>query len=293
MSGFMTSTTALKVFEVAGADKIDPEKVRQHGFSDAPRPDGKRAGWVGLGDPLDTDFAFGIGHGQFLAFSLRVDERKPSAAAIKIRLAEALKNEAAANDGKVSGKRKKELKEAITASVTAKADFIPTLVDCILDVDAKRLYVSTTSDALLAILLDLFQKTFGVTPQAVVAKADMAALFARIFQEDVTLNGVTYFADAYTVTLDTPEQAEAKAKVAVANSQGAVATALADGLHIRKMALKASEDGQEVAFTVADDLAITGLKLPKGEKGDEADATFLLKADACAFAARVVEALGK
>lgn len=292
MSGFMSSTTALKVFEVSDY-KIDAEKLRQHGFSDAPRPDGKRAGWVGLGDPLDTDFSFGIVHGRFLAFSLRVDERKPSSAAIRIRLAEALKDEAAAHDGKVAGKRKKELKESITAAVTAKADFIPTLVDCILDLDAKRLYVSSTSDGLLGILLELFQMTFGVTPQALVAKADMGALFARIFREDITVDGVKVWADGYTVSLSTPEQAEDKAKVAVANSQGAVATALEDGLHITKMALKADGDGQEVGFTLADDLAVSGLKLPRGGKGDEPDATFLLKADACALAAKVVEALSK
>lgn len=292
MSGFMSSSTALKIFAVADYT-IDAEKLRQYGFSDAPRPDGKRAGWVGLGDPLDTDFSFGIVQGQFLTFSLRVDERKPSAAAIRIRLAEALKEEAAAHDGKVAGKRKKELKESITATVTAKADFIPTLVDCILDLDAKRLYVSSTSESLLSILLDLFQKTFGVMPQALMPKADMAALFARIFREDITVEGVAIYADGYTVSLSTPEQAEDKAKVAVANSQGAVATALDDGLHITKMALKADENGHEVTFTLADDLAVTGLKLPKGEKGDDPDATFLLKADTCAFGAKVVEALSK
>lgn len=292
MSGFMSSTTALKVFAVADYT-IDAEKIRDHGFSDAPRPDGKHTGWVGLGDPLDTDFSFGIVQGPFLAFSLRVDERKPSAAAIRIRLAEAVKKEAAAHDGKVAGKRKKELKESITATVKAKADYIPTMVDCILDLDAKRLYVSSASEPLLAILLDLFQKTFGVMPQALVPKVDMAALFARIFREDMTVDDVTVCADGYTVSLTTPDQAEDKAKVAVANSQGAVATALDDGLHITKLAIKADEGGQEAAFVLADDLAVTGLKLPKGERGDDPSATFLLKADVCAFAAKVVEALGK
>ena len=80
--------------------------------------------------------------------------------------------------------------------------------------------------------------------------------------------------------------------MAVSNNQGAVATALADGLRISKMALIATEDDQELTFSLGDDLSIAGLKLPKGEKGD-ADATFLLKADACARVAAVVEALSK
>ena len=37
--------------------------------------------------------------------------------------------------------------------------------------------------------------------------------------------------------------------------------------------------------------AVSGLKLPKAEKGAEEDAEFLLKSDACSSAADIVEAL--
>ncbi|GKG93822.1 hypothetical protein CE91St38_18300 [Desulfovibrionaceae bacterium] len=292
MSGFMSSTTAMKVFEVQ-AKEPDSDKLRKYAFTTTHGPDGKRVGWVGLGDPLDLDFSFGIDFGRFLAFSLRIDERKPSSAAIKIRLAEAIKEEAAAGDGKISGKRKKELKEAITATVTSKADFIPSLTDCIWDVDAQRLYVSTASEGVLAILLELFNKTFGVTPAPVSPKADMAALFARAFRENIPVDGTDVSANGYSVTLATPEQQENKAHVVVVNNQGAVATALEEGLRITKMALLAVDGEQELAFALADDLTISGLKLPKGEKGDDTDATFLLKAEACAHVAGVVEAMSK
>ena len=76
MSGFMTSTTALKIFS-APAQKADGDSLRKHVFTTAPGPDGKRVGWVGLGNPLDLEFDFGIDHGRFMAFSLRVDDRKP------------------------------------------------------------------------------------------------------------------------------------------------------------------------------------------------------------------------
>ncbi len=290
MSGFMSSTTALKIFE-APAKNPDADRLREHGFSPTPGPDGKRVGWVGLGDPLDLTFDFGIDHGRFLAFSLRIDERKPSGATIRIRLAEAVRDEAAANDGKISAKRKKELKERITDEVTARADYVPSLADCIWDLDADRLYVSTASETVLNILLDLFHRTFGVAPVPVAPGVDMAAFFARAFRESVSVNGMEIAAGS-SVTLVTPENQEDKAQVAVSNNQGAVATALADGLRISKMALIATEDDQELTFSLGDDLSIAGLKLPKGEKGD-ADATFLLKADACARVAAVVEALSK
>lgn len=293
MSGFMSSTTVMKIFE-AQAKEPDSDKLRKHVFTPTPGPDGKRVGWVGLGDPLDLDFSFGIDFGRFLAFSLRIDERKPSSAAIKIRLAEAIKEETAANGGKVSGKRKKELKEAITATVTSKADFIPSLADCIWDVDAQRLYVSTASESVLAILLELFHKTFGVTPAPISPKADMAEIFAKAFRESISVDGGTEVsANGCSVTLATPEQQEDKAHVVVVNNQGAVATALEEGLRITKMALLAVDGEQETTFSLADDLAISGLKLPKGEKGDDADATFLLKAEVCAHAAHIVEALSK
>lgn len=291
MSGFMSSTTALKIFE-APAKNSDADRLREHVFSPTPGPDGKRVGWVGLGDPLDLAFDFGIDHGRFLAFSLRIDERKPSGATIKIRLAEAVRDEAAANGGKkVPAKRKKELKERITDEVTAKADYVPSLTDCIWDLDADRLYVSTASETVLNILLDLFHRTFGVAPVPVAPGVDMAAFFARAFRESVSVNGMEIAAGS-SVTLVTPENQEDKAQVVVNNNQSAVATALTEGLRISKMALIATEDDQELTFSLADDLSIAGLKLPKGEKGD-ADATFLLKADACARVAAVVEALSK
>ena len=68
MSGFMSSTTAMKVFEVQ-AKEPDSDKLRKYAFTTTHGPDGKRVGWVGLGDPLDQDFSFGIDFGRFLAGS--------------------------------------------------------------------------------------------------------------------------------------------------------------------------------------------------------------------------------
>ena len=143
-------------------------------------------------------------------------------------------------------------------------------------------------------MLELFHKTFGVTPAPISPKADMAEIFARAFRESISVDGGTEVsANGCSVTLATPEQREDKAHVVVVNNHGSVATALEEGLRITKMTLLAVDGERETTFSLADDLAISGLKLPKGEKGDDADAMFLLKADACAHAAHIVEALSK
>lgn len=291
MSGFTGSTTALRIFNVQ-LNNPDGQRLYQHVFTPTPGPDGKRIGWVGLGDPLDLEFAVGIDHGRFLAWSLRIDERKPSSAAIRIRLAEALKKEA--EKGKVSRTRKKELKESITAAVTAKTEFIPTLTDCILDVEAQKLYVSSTSGTILNILLELFKQTFEVSPTPVTASADMGAFFAKLFKEDVPLkDGIELRANGCAVTLSTPQQSENQAQVSVVNNEAAVDTALKDGLHIVKMAIVAVDGENELSFAMSDDLMVTGLKLPKGERDDDPEATFLLKADACATVARIIKTFSR
>ena len=90
--------------------------------------------------------------------------------------------------------------------------------------------------------------------------------------------------------MGTPASVEEPSKASIVNSQAAIETALGEGMEIVRMSLAASEEEQ---FSLSADLTVTGMKLPKGEKGDEPDAVFLLKADICARVARIVEALGK
>lgn len=90
------------------------------------------------------------------------------------------------------------------------------------------------------------------------------------------------------------EQAEEKAAVAVQNSLNAVAQALEEGMAIQKLHLVATSDAdpdRQLEFTLDAGLAISGLKLPKAEKGAEEDAAFLVNADICSRVADMVEAL--
>ncbi len=126
------------------------------------------------------------------------------------------------------------------------------------------------------------------------ACGDMPKLFAAI------LRGEGYPCEGYTLhpmgsaSLAASEQAEEKAAVAVQNSLNAVAQALEEGLAIQKLHLVATFDAdpdRQLEFTLDAGLAVSGLKLPKAEKGAEEEATFLVNADACAAVADMVVGL--
>ena len=294
MSGFMSSSTALMICKADSAASLDLDALRQHAFTPEIDADGRRFGWVGLGDPLDTDgFELASVDARFMGFSFRLDTRKASGAVIRIQLAEAVREEIASGK-KVGGKRKKELKEAITAKLTARAEFVPSLIDCLWDAEKGRLLVGSASVKAVQSVLELFKTTFGIDTTPLTPAGDMPKLFATI------LRGEGYPCEGYTLhpmgsaSLSASEQAEEKAAVAVQNSLNAVAQALEEGMAIQKLHLVATSDAdpdRQLEFTLGAGLAVSGLKLPKPEKGAEEDATFLVNADACVAVADMVETL--
>ena len=68
-------------------------------------------------------------------------------------------------------------------------------------------------------------------------------------------------------------------------------TALGEGLDIQKMRLSATQEGTELEFALDASLTVSGLKLPKAQKGADDAATVLLKADTCSMVARLVKTL--
>lgn len=277
MAGFLGNTTSFSLFEAPVPQRMDfADAVRALPFSDAVTPEGKRMGWVGLGNAVDTDFLFGIDHGRFVALSLRVDSRKALGAALKLQLAEAVQAELAQGK-KVSGKRKKELKEALTARLISRAEWTPALTDCLWDLENGRLLVAASPN----------KATFGVDAQAFAAGAELPSFFARLSREDVALNGWE-LSCAGSATLATSTQTEDKGAVAVQNCESSIASALNEGLTIQKLAMTAvPADTPDVSlsFSLDTSMTVSGLKLPKAEKGADADTDFLLKADTCVRAA--------
>ena len=292
MSGFMSSTTAITICKVNSTVNFTLDALRSHAFTPDIDADGRRLGWVALGDPLDTDgFELASVDGRYSGFSFRLDTRKASGAVIRFQLAEAVREEIASGK-KIGSKRRKELKEAITAKLTARAEFVPSVIDCIWDAEKGRLLVGSTSAKAVQPVLELFKTTFGMDATPITPAEDMPRLFAAI------LRGEGYPCKGYTLhpmgsaSLSASEQAEEKSAVAVQNSLNAVAQALEEGMSIQKLhlvATSASEPDWQVDFTLDASLTVSGLRFPKAEKGTEEDGTFLLNADICSRVADIVE----
>ena len=186
------------------------------------------------------------------------------------------------------------MKGAIPAKLTARAEFVPSVIDCIWDAEKGRLLVDSTSAKAVQPVLELFKTTFGMDATPITPAEDMPRLFAAI------LRGEGYPCKGYTLhpmgsaSLSASEQAEEKSAVAVQNSLNAVAQALEEGMSIQKLhlvATSASEPDWQADFTLDASLTVSGLRFPKAEKGTEDDTTFLLNADICSRVADIVEEL--
>lgn len=294
MPGFMSSTTAMTICKINSTINFTLDALRTHAFTPEVDADGGRLGWVSLGDPLDTDgFALASVDGRYSGFAFRLDTRKASGAAIRLQLAEAVREEISSGK-KVGSKRKKELKESITARLTARAEFVPSVIDCIWDAEKRRLLVGSASAKAVQPVLDLFKTSFSIDAAPIAPAGDMPDLFAAI------LRGEGYPCEGYTLhpmgsaSLSASEQAEKKAAVAVQNSLNAVAQALEEGMSIQKLhlvATSASEPDWQAEFMLDAGGAVSGLKLPRAEKGAEEDARFIINADICSQVADMVEEL--
>ena len=294
MSGFMSSTTAMTICKVNSTVNFTLDALRTHAFTPDIDADGRRLGWVALGDPLDTDgFELASVDGRYSGFSFRLDTHKASGAVIRLQLAEAVREERASGK-KVGSKRKKELKEAITAKLTARAEFVPSVIDCLWDAEKGRLLVGSTSAKAVQPVLELFKTTFGIDAVPITPAGDMPRLFAAILRgEGYPCEGCTLHPMG-SASLAASELTEEKSAVAVQNSLNAVAQALEEGMAIQKLHLVATSDADsdwQLEFTLDAGLAVSGLKLPKAEKGAEEDATFLVNADVCTAVADMVETL--
>ena len=96
MSGFMSSSTAMTICKADTSRALDLDALRTHAFTPDIDADGRRFGWVDLGDLLDTDgFELAAVDGRYSGFSFRLDTRKASGAVIRLQLAEKVREEQA------------------------------------------------------------------------------------------------------------------------------------------------------------------------------------------------------
>lgn len=296
MAGILGSNVTLSLFE-ADPSAFSAEKLRQHAFVPTLDADLVRFGWVGLGDMLDFErFDFSTPLEGYVAFSFRCDVRKPAAALLKLKLAEAVQAEEAKKNGHISKARKKELREEITDQLSRKADFVPTLTDCLWSLDKGKLFITSTSAKVLENILAFFQTTFEIDPQPLRPEVDMGKVLMQIHQsEDLHVGGYSLISMG-SASLVTTEQAEAKSQVTVQNDLKAVEAAIKEGLLPNKLHLQATaEDNEDLQldFVLGSDLTLNKFKFPKPEKGADREAVFLVNADLCSRAADLLGVLGK
>lgn len=293
MAGFMSSNVSMTICQADKTGSVSTEGLRRGAFTDSIDPDGFRFGWTGLGDLLDVDnFALALFDARFSAFSYRLDAKRPSPAVTRLQLAERIRDEEARGN-KVGRARKRELREAIVASLISQAEFAPELIDCLWDSLQGRLFVASTSEKKVERVLTHFKGSFGIEANPIAPEKDMAEVFAAIQGAGgVELDG--YFLEALgTASLCSAPNSDEKRAISVRNSADAVNKALSDGMIIRRMAFAVMKDGIEehFSFTLSDDLLVNNLAFGKNSEEKDQDATFLLHCQICAQAADIAQAL--
>lgn len=275
--------------------EVTLQGLRKGAFTEAIDPDGKRFGWTGLGELLDTEnFYLALVDGRFCGFSYRLDERRPSVAVIRLQLAEQIRKEESEGK-KVGAKRKRELREAITENLLAECDFAPQLIDCIWDSQTSRLFIGTLSLPKVDRILAHFKGTFGIEAKPVAPEKDMASVFSAI-QEAGGINvNDFYLAAAGSASLRSNPQDSEKSSISVRNDADAVIQALDRGMTIKKITFEAQENGSEdqITFTLDDDLLVSGLRLPKADKQAGDEGAFLINAERLSQVADLVAALSQ
>lgn len=154
--GFKGRQAAVAVYDFDWPDDA-AEKLRRLAFNDIAQVAAEKfcAGWTEFGEtaPLSSLLTFG----DFSAWSMRYDTRKPNAARVKMlvekKLAEMRK------DGLIPNR--KLVKAGIAQDELYNAPWIPHTVDVIYDHEKGRLYVSTLSDSILDAFDALMTQTFG------------------------------------------------------------------------------------------------------------------------------------
>ncbi len=121
-------------------------------------------GWVSVLNMFDSEFEFGsYAAGDYVALTLRMDERKVSNAILKkfcMKEEERIKKEK--QIPKISRAQKTEIKERIHAELLRKSIPVPAVYDLIWNLSESSLLFFSTNKKAQAQLEDYFKETFGL-----------------------------------------------------------------------------------------------------------------------------------
>lgn len=187
------------------------------------------------------------------------------------------------------------LLDAVVAALTAKAEFIPMLTDCLLDFEKERLLVGAASAKNLLQVQELFKNTFGVEPVPLSPEPGIVNTLVEICRNAIKKIGVFSVCPHGSATLVRMDENGEKSLVTVQNNLSAVLSALDEGMILQKVRLlitNLKKDEECIHdFTLDTNFTVSGLKLPKALSSDEEDADLFLKMDACAEVADFVSEL--
>lgn len=169
--GFISGSASFVRFSVSGELPEDvwefiARRVAAFSFQDIDETyDEFSIGWVSILNMFDSEFAYASHvNGDYVTLSLRIDERKVSAAILKKFCAkeeERIKKER--QIPKIGKAMKTEIKERIHSELIRKAVPVPAMYDLCWNLAESSLLFFSTNKKAQAQLEDFFKETFGLT----------------------------------------------------------------------------------------------------------------------------------
>jgi hypothetical protein len=169
--GLLAGTASFTRFTVEGelpgnAWDFIAEQIEKRSYKDIDDTlDEFSVGWVSVGDMFDSKFAYGsYSAGDYVALSMRVDERKVPGAVLKKFAA---KEEARIKEEKdlrrIGRTLRLEIKERIKAELMRKSPPVPAVYDLCWNVPQGTVLFFSNGRKPLALLEELFKETFGLS----------------------------------------------------------------------------------------------------------------------------------
>jgi DNA recombination-dependent growth factor C len=172
--GALKGSIAVRRYVVLDPLPADPRKrlakgARAHAFMPVdPKSDSDRSsGWVSILDGDDADLSpdklfFVAPGGEQLRIALRTDVLKAPAGEVKRQVAARASQIEAAESRALSRREKRLLKEEVARELRLRAFPRVKIVDCVWELDARRVYFWSQTKGANETFVDLFAKSFGL-----------------------------------------------------------------------------------------------------------------------------------
>ena len=169
--GLRKGTVTLSRYRLVGAltdgfPEFFNQRIRQNAFQNTWRvADEQVSGWVGLEDPLDTDFTYAsYAQGRYMLFSLRIDRKAVPPALFRLRCLEAeRKRLAEADQKKLYREQREALRETVHLELLGKTLPVPSTFEICWSVPEQTLLFSSLSEKRFEDLQILFRDSFQLS----------------------------------------------------------------------------------------------------------------------------------